>query len=364
MGTLSASLSFARRAAPAVGGALRDLARPRAFRRLALAAALAGLPLGLAGALAAGPAQAADTWTVQVGGDDPAAGISTQAYFPSPLTIRAGDTVDFRFAAFHTVTFNSGKPELPIIVPGPAAGEAAFGPGLFPAGPPGPNVTYDGTQQISSGAPLQGPPSEYAYRVTFTRPGVYGYVCTLHPGMRSEVTVRETTAALTETPAQATARGQATLGALVGTMKAAIPGVRPAHAGTTHAVTAGLGDAFGVSALRFLNGDLTVQRGDTVVWTNADPFEIHTVTFTSGATPPEFGEPRPPAQPGGPPLVVLPANVAGPAGGDTYTGQGYVNSGIIGAGTPFALRFDAPAGSYEYLCLVHPDMKGRITVGG
>src|SRR6478735_3678338 len=107
MGTVSISLSFARRAAPAVGGVLRELARPRAFRRLALA----GLPLWLAGALAAGPAQAADTWTVQVGGDDPAAGISTQAYFPSPLTIRAGDTVDFRFAAFHTVTFNSGKPE-------------------------------------------------------------------------------------------------------------------------------------------------------------------------------------------------------------------------------------------------------------
>ena len=56
--------------------------------------------------------------------------------------------------------------------------------------------------------------------------------------------------------------------------------------------------------------------------------------------------------------------MAGPAGGDTYTGQGYVNSGIMGPGTPFALRFDAPAGSYEYLCLVHPEMKGRVTVGG
>ena len=269
------------------------------MRRLALAAALAALPLGLSVWPGADPAHAADTWTVQVGGDDVAAGIATMAYFPGPLTIRAGDTVDFRFASFHTVTFNSGRPELPIIVPGPGAGELSFGPGLFPAGPMGPTVTYDGTQQISSGAPLQGPPDEFAYRVTFTRPGVYGYVCTLHPGMRSEITVRELNATLAETPAQATARGQGTLGALLGKMQAAIPGVRPAHAGTTHAVTAGLGDAFGVSALLFLNGDLAVQRGDTVVWTNADPFEIHTVTFTSGATPPAFGDPRPPAQPGG-----------------------------------------------------------------
>ena len=299
MGVLSLSRRFCRQALPAVGGVLRDLARPRAVRRLALGAALVALPLGLSVWPEAGPAYAADTWTVQVGGDNVDAGIATQAYFPGPLTIRAGDTVDFRFASFHTVTFNSGRPELPIIVPGPGAGELSFGPGFFPAGPTGQNVTYDGTQQISSGAPLQGPPDEFAYRVTFTRPGVYGYVCTLHPGMRSEITVRESNASLTETPAQATARGQATLGALLGKMQAAVAGVRPAHAGTTHAATAGLGDAFGVSALLFLNGDLAVQRGDTVVWTNADPFEIHTVTFTSGATPPAFGDPRPPAQPGG-----------------------------------------------------------------
>jgi plastocyanin len=182
--------------------------------------------------------------------------------------------------------------------------------------------------------------------------------------MRAEVTVRESTAALPETPAQATARGQATLGALHDRMRTAQQAVRPARAGTTHAVTAGLGDGFGVSAMRFLNGDVSVQRGDAVVWTNADPFEIHTVTFTSGATPPDFGEPRPPTQPGGPPQIVLPPNVTGPTGGDTYTGQGYVNSGILGPGSPFVLRFDAPAGTYEYLCLIHPFMKGRVTVGG
>jgi plastocyanin len=114
--------------------------------------------------------------------------------------------------------------------------------------------------------------------------------------------------------------------------------------------------------MQFLNGDITVRRGDTVVWAMADPFEEHTVTFTSGATPPAVAEPRP--QPAGPPALVVPADVAGPAGGDTYTGEGYVNSGILGPGATFALRFDAPPGTYEYLCLLHREMKAQITVEG
>jgi plastocyanin len=298
---------------------------------------------------------------VQVGGDDEATAVVAQSFFPSPRVIHAGDTVDFKFASLHTVTFNAGQPDLPAIVPGPNPGELMFGPGLFPAGPAGPNVTFDGKTQISSGAPLQGP-EQAAFRVTFTAPGVYGYVCVLHPGMRGEVSVREANAPLPETPAQSKARGQADLAALHQRMKAGKEMVAPAHAGSVHGVTAGLGDAFGVSALQFINGNVAVQRGDTVVWSNADPFEIHTVTFTSGAMPPEFGELRP--QPSGPPMIVLPANVTGPVGGESYNGQGYVSSGILGPGSGYALRFDAPAGSYEYLCLVHPFMKGTITVGG
>jgi plastocyanin len=93
-----------------------------------------------------------------------------------------------------------------------------------------------------------------------------------------------------------------------------------------------------------------------------DPFEIHTVTFLSGAPAPEFIQPRP--QPTGPPQLVIPANVVGAAGGGTYTGQGIVNSGILGNGHAFFLRFDAPPGAYEYVCLIHPTMKSTVTVAG
>jgi plastocyanin len=115
-----------------------------------------------------------------------------------------------------------------------------------------------------------------------------------------------------------------------------------------------------MNALRFLPEQLTVRRGDTVAWSLADPTEIHTITFTSGAPAPELVEVRP--QPNGPPQLVIPAQVAGPAGGTTYTGSGYLNSGIKLAGTAFVLRIDAPAGTYQYVCVVHPNMKGTLVV--
>jgi plastocyanin len=307
------------------------------------------------------------TWEVQVGGGDTPTTppgpplFEAQAYGPGPVIIRVGDTVSWKFAGVHTVTVNSGKPPLPLIVPGSAPGELMLGPAFFPAGVTGTRTNYDGTAQVSSGAPEEDP-TQLRFELTFTRPGLYGYTCELHPGMRAEVEVREANLPLPETPAQAWARGQATLASLVGKMKQDVQGLRPETAGTVHTALAGVGNGFGASALQFVNGNKTVRRGDTVVWTSADPFEIHTVTFAGSAPPPEFIVPRP--QPSGPPQLVIPANVASPVGGDTYSGQGYANSGIFGNGGSYALRFDAPAGSYQYLCIVHPWMMGTITVSG
>ena len=64
-----------------------------------------------------------------------------------------------------------------------------------------------------------------------------------------------------------------------------------------------------------------------------------------------------------PPTLTVPANVAGPVGGNVFTGQGYVNSGIMPYGGRFVLTIDAPAGTYQYFCLVHgPIQSGTITV--
>ena len=331
---------------------------------VAVALALTALLAALAGAGAQPVAAqgAAQQWEVQVSAVDPTNGVIMQGFAPNPLTIRVGDTVTWRWSmnpAPHTVTFNSGKPSPADIVPGPGPGELMLGPGAFPIGPPGPVIAYDGTQQVSSGIPND---PNGTFSLTFTRTGTFGYVCVLHPGMRGEVNVREAGAPLTETPAQATARGQATAGSLLSRMQAGAAAVSSETMGGVHTAMAGLGDGFGASALQFLPGDLSVRRGDTVVWVMPDPFEVHTISFPSGTTPPDFIDPRPPAQPGGPPLLVIPANVAGPVGGSTYAGQGLVSSGIVGNGGAYFLRFDAPPGSYAYLCLIHPTMRGRVTV--
>jgi plastocyanin len=305
------------------------------------------------------------TWEVQVGLSEmgPTGSFEAQAFGPDPLIIRAGDTVTWKFASVHTVTFNSGKPDLPLAVPGTNAGELMVGPAFFPMGPQGPGATYDGTQQVSSGAPLQGPPDQFSYSLTFTKTGQFAYVCAIHPGMRGQIEVREAGAPLPETPAQARTRGQVTLNALVGKIKQdAQASGRGASAAGVSTVLAGLGNGFGASAVHFLPDTVTVRRGDIVVWTLADPFEDHTVTFTSGATPPDLIEPRP--QPSGPPQIFFNARAVTPAGGDTYTGTGYVNSGLLNLtpGRTFVLRVDAPPGTYDYLCLIHPFQKGRIIV--
>lgn len=313
---------------------------------------------------AQGTPTAGRTWEVQAGLDDMATFGSAQAYGPDPVVIQAGDTVRWTFAGFHTVTFvPPGTREPTLIMPGPGPGELTLGPAFGPINMSGPGQRFDRTQVISAfppegdGGPGSAPPT---FSLTFPEAGLFGYVCLLHPGMRGQVDVRPAGSALPETPVQAAARGQSTLAALTGKVVSGEQMVRPMSGAGVHVVLAGLGDTFGASLLKFVHGDLTVRRGEAVVWTNPDPFEIHTVTFpAAGTAPPEFVEPRP--QPAGPPQLVIPANVASPVGGATFSGA-YANSGIIGGGGSYVLRFDAPSGQYQYLCVVHPFMVGTITV--
>ena len=193
----------------------------------------------------------------------------------------------------HTVTFNSGKPELSDFVPGPTAGQLVAGPAFFPMGPASP-VSNDGTQQISSGVPTPGG----TYAVTFTKTGLFGYVCSFHPGMRGQIEVREAGAPHRDTGAGRHARaGDA--------VELARPDAERGGAGNVghgghgghgaHRRLAGLGDGFGITALAFLPGNITVRRGDVVSWVLADPFELHTITFLSGATPPDLLAPGAPS---------------------------------------------------------------------
>ena len=334
----------------------------RALRTPVALVALLSVCALLGGHLKPTPVHAAESWAVQVGGDSPDGLIEPIGFFPKNLSIHVGDTVTWTLAGFHTVTYDPGNALPPDTTPGPEPGAVSFGGAFFPIPQDGPPATFDGTQPVSSGTPQGDPSAAPPYTLTFSQTGRFTFFCAVHDGMKSEVDVLPADAQLSETPADATARGKAELEDVLGDAQNGVPTVQTQQLGSVHTVALGANFAGGVSALQMLPGAITVHKGDTVVWTNADPFEIHTVTFTSGGDLPSFTEDMPRFLPSGP-VIVSPANVASPVGGTSYTGTGYLNSGILFPGNSFVLTIDAPPGTYTYNCLVHaPTMKGTITV--
>lgn len=111
-----------------------------------------------------------------------------------------------------------------------------------------------------------------------------------------------------------------------------------------------------VAVTEFLPEAVSVLEGAAVEWRFAGP-EPHSVTFLEPGRelPPldstEFEE-----------MLVMPATPAA-----EYDGESFVNSALrpIGpdAAEPFTLSFPAE-GSYTYVCLIHPNMTGTVTVVG
>jgi len=129
----------------------------------------------------------------------------------------------------------------------------------------------------------------------------------------------------------------------------------PARDATTwHATVGGESADHALQAQAFLPTHITINQDDTITWTTGADF-VHTVTFLADGTPP------PVVAPDGN-QVIQPAATAFPAGGPSYDGTGFVNSGLLeGKGKTFALTF-TKAGTYGYFCLLHPGMVGQVVV--
>jgi plastocyanin len=103
----------------------------------------------------------------------------------------------------------------------------------------------------------------------------------------------------------------------------------------------------------FAPTQINVNVGDTVTW-KLSSTEFHNIDFAGGTTPPEFVQP-------GPEGVFINPEAALPSGGNTYDGSAPVRSGLMNKGDTFSVTF-SKAGSYQYLCDIHPGMAGVVNV--
>jgi plastocyanin len=131
----------------------------------------------------------------------------------------------------------------------------------------------------------------------------------------------------------------------------------PLHDATTLQVKIGGESAdHALQAQGFFPTNITIDEGDTINWTMNAAF-FHTVTFLSGNPPPP--EPIPSGEGN---LLMLNPMSQFPVGGPTYDGTTFVGSGLITAkGTNFSLTF-TKAGTFGYVCLLHPGMAAQVTV--
>lgn len=135
-------------------------------------------------------------------------------------------------------------------------------------------------------------------------------------------------------------------------------------------------DAFG-DANAYFRRTTTIHRGDRVRW-KINGF--HTVTFVpTGGPPPPLIEPDPSTPVAGvndaagnpfwfnsQPSLALNPDAALKQGGNRFDPSELMNSGLPlaqGPPPPYRLRFRR-TGTFNYLCIVHPGMRGKVRVVG
>jgi plastocyanin len=295
-------------------------------------------------------------------------------FFAHRVTIAQGDSVKFVVAGFHTVDLpgKSGQP-LPLLTPGQTASvnDAAgnpfwfsgklpvlgFNPSLFkPSGP----SSYNGTKRIDTGLPFSGPPKPKT--VTFTKAGVYKFYCDVHPGMVGFVVVKPKGKTVPSAAQDAAAVGAQIKRDILSAKKLAKTKL-PADT-----VSVGESNAFGLEFYGMFPSTLSVNSGTTVTFMmSKTSHEDHTATFGSTSTlktlAKGFTKPVLPAD------GVYPSDPTQPIDlNQTSHGNGFANVGVMDAvaatktiPSSGKITFTQP-GTYHYICLIHPFMRGTIVV--
>jgi plastocyanin len=311
------------------------------------------------------------------------------AFFPTGVKVHVGDKVKFTIAGFHAVNFvKKGDPAPGLTEPFPggsvsgakdAAGQDFWFNGqaqliLNPtlvSGTKSP-ATYDGTKAVASGAPL-GAGAPKPWLVRFSKAGSYTFYCPIHPGMEGKVTVVAKNKRIPSAKADA-ARAKTQLASALTSLKKLDKKAAP----TGDVVVAGP-DSKADTLFRYTPAKKTVKAGTTLTLTMTQGTrETHTFTFSKDTNELEtlaknFIAPLPGTGTNGPPALGLAAAAVYPSEPKDLVedgavhGTGFVNTGALDGSsqTPLPLSakvtFTAP-GTYHYICLIHPEMKGEVDV--
>jgi plastocyanin len=299
-----------------------------------------------------------------------------EAFMPSDIRVRVGDTIEWTAHGFegHTITFGDTDDILfnvgPYLQPDPDDPEQViFNPTIALRSEK--QGTHDGDETfINSG--FIGVPAEAKYSLTFNEPGLYTYLCLVHPFTMTGTVTVDPAGAQVESPETIAARGASEASRYMkGLEDEADRLAEEAHSApgpgdtTTHYVQVGAITDHGQIAL-YTPGNLDINAGDTVIFQNDDR-NFHNVIFKgAGELPPGVG------------IIVDPdgrginyrlekASAAAvdppPEGFDDKT---FLSSGSLGVLQPrlnWTLKFDKP-GTYQYACTIHAlgGMVGVIVV--
>jgi plastocyanin len=359
-----------------------------------LAAAVAAVTLSTT-ASASPAAKAGATWTVWAGPsgfakhvDAPQYAEATQ-FFPSTLTINAGDSVTFRTMEGHTVTFlgNKKASDFGYVNRAPKgatyasvngadgkpfwfAGKAKYVYTVMPLmAPAGTTTITAGTfhnRAIFGPGPGNPPGSKSFVTYTFPKAGVYHYVCLMHlPAMKGTIIVKPAGAA---GPSVGKAQADATTQLAHDIALAKQLDTYKAPANT---IVAGRSRS-GIDLMRFYPQRLSVKAGTTVKIVSGSAVEVHSLLFAPKdawtkaylKTSDQF-----------PMGQIAPEEIYGTdAPGTPYTGKNHGNgffstpivtrgalpAGITGHRTA-SITFTNP-GTYKYFCEIHGKMMSGTVV--
>jgi plastocyanin len=245
---------------------------------------VAGFGMLMLAALIVPSAAKADSYNAHAGGETKDESVQADGFFPNELWLQVNDTITWTFAPKnepHTVTF---------LTPGQVRPSFQAGcPGVVPGTLASPAVYNGSTTCVNSGEMSGGT----TYTVKFTHAGNYKLVCLIHTDMNGTVHVLDPTVDLGTLNLIHSSRfyedqAHDELQAVLSDDNRRGEDDRGwgDRKRDDHTVTAGIGEVVATggglqyrTVLRFLPGTIRIRAGESVLWTNLDPTEPHTVTF-------------------------------------------------------------------------------------